>query len=96
MLTRGLVNEHAKLSLVYIPHLQKIVINMIPNKMVAKRKGLFFRVIPGLVTFNTTLMLSKNIDVGLQNLMPICIKVILEHNRLLGSLLQSCQLCTKC
>ena len=65
MLTRDLVNEHAKLSLVYIPHLQKIVINMIPNKTVAKRKGLLFRVIQGLVKFNTTIILSKNIDLGL-------------------------------
>ena len=59
---------------VYLPHLHNIVRNMIPKKMVARLKRLFFRVIPGLVKFNTTIRLSTNIGVGLQILILINIR----------------------
>ena len=55
----------------YLPHLHNIVGNMIPKKMVDKRHGLLFRVIPVFVAFNTTLMLSTNTGVGLDTLISI-------------------------
>ena len=61
-------------SVVCLPHLHNIVSNMLPNKMLSKCHGFLFRVISVLVVFNITLVLYKNIGVGLDNLIHIYLR----------------------
>ena len=52
-------------AVVCLPYLHNIVSNMLPNKILSKCHGFLFRVISGLFVFNTTLIFSTNIGVGL-------------------------------
>ena len=80
----------------YLPHLHNIVGNILPNKMVSKRHNFLVQdaTMVSLIQHQTNFVpkyMCRFIDIDTYSY-----KVILEHNRLLDSLLQRCEIGTEC
>ena len=81
---------------VYLPHLHKIVGNMLPNKMVYKRHGLLVQGATRISSVQHHTNVVHKYRCSFRYLNPHKSKVVPDHNTLLNSLLQRCKLGTKC
>ena len=81
---------------VYLPHLHNIVVNMLPNKMVANRHCFIDQDSNRIsrVQHHTHVVHKYMCRFGY--LITHLFKMVLDHNRLIDSLLWRCELGTKC